>query len=137
MLTQIDNLQHDPRDDDIVAGIQDIQVARVAGGCGEPAADGLQRDAAEVDGDEDPGVLPGLEAREGLVEAEDDVLEGQVDAGGEEGGGEDDDDDLGLVGWAVWRKGRYTISRWCFHSKEYVVLGNVLHGLKCMKLRPK
>lgn len=57
----------------------------------------MQSNTAEIDRDEYPGILPRFQPAERLVKAEDDVLEGEVDASGEEGRCEDDRDNLSLV----------------------------------------
>ena len=94
------NLEGDARDDGVVPAIQQLAVVAVGRG-GERAADGLDEQARDVGGQEDDGVPAGPDARDGRVEVEADVLEGQVDAGADHGRGEDDGADLELEGAAI------------------------------------
>lgn len=74
---------------------------RLARGGGDAAADGLHDEAGQVGGEEDARVPHGPDAREGRVERQGDVLEGQVDGGADEGRGDDDAADLHLEGVLV------------------------------------
>ena len=65
----------------------------------------MENEGEEVAEDEDPGVefgsYPGVVAADG----QDEVLQGQVDAGGDEGGSDDETGDLdvepGVIKWIV------------------------------------
>jgi hypothetical protein len=66
------------------------------GVCGrrEATAGALEDEREEIAGDEDACVPDGLEARPRLAEADDDVLEREVDTGGDKGGRDDEAADL-------------------------------------------
>lgn len=68
----------------------------VFGGCSEGTADSLENEGEDVAGDENPCVHAGLDAGEFGADFEDDMFEGEVDAGGDEGGGDDQAADLDL-----------------------------------------
>lgn len=68
---------------------------RLSGGV-DTAADALEDETEDVEGDEEPCVEAGIETGEVRAYSEGDVLEGEVDAGADEGGRQDQADDLDL-----------------------------------------
>lgn len=89
-----DDLPHDTSDHEICAG---FLIARAwSRARGQASTGALEHEREEVAADEDPGVELGSEAGGVGAELDDDVFEGEVDAGGDEGGGDDQAADLGF-----------------------------------------
>ena len=90
------DLPHDTGHHKIVARI--LQGATMVGRGGEAPPRALEHKREEVAEDKDPGVEARLEAGEGGAGFEDDVLEGEINAGGNEGGSDDEAANLDVKG---------------------------------------
>ncbi len=89
-----DDLPHDTSDHKIRA---DFLTARAwSRARGQASTSALEDEGKDVAADEDPGVELGAEAGGVGAQFDDDVFEGEVDAGGDEGGGDDQAADLGF-----------------------------------------
>jgi hypothetical protein len=93
---QIDDLQRNTSDDDIVSGLErfGIDGFLVGGCCVDAAAYSLQAETEDIEGDEDPGVQSGCDARKVWADCARNVFEGEIDARADEGGCEDDADEI-------------------------------------------
>ena len=97
-----EDLEDDAGDDGAVARLREGGPA-AAGGGRDAAPDGLDDEARQVGGQKDARVPRRRQARQGRVEVQRDVLEGEVDGDADEGWGEDDGADLELEGALVPR----------------------------------
>lgn len=77
------HLQTDSRNDGTVAGLQQIGLVGACTG-GDGATNGLNKQARDIGGDEDVGVLGRRDSRKGRVERQADVFEGDVDGDADE-----------------------------------------------------
>lgn len=98
--SQHHDLQADAGDDGVVPAVEQLLVVAPRGG-GDATADGLDDQARQVGGQEEAWVPLGVEAREGRVEREGDVLERQVDGDADERWAENNGADLELEGVLV------------------------------------
>ena len=73
-----------------------LGVAAWVGGSGSATASALDDEGEDIAEDEDPGVEAGFQPGKGGAQLDDDVLEGEVDGGGNEGGSDDETADLDL-----------------------------------------
>lgn len=91
---QRDDLPDDTRDHHVVARVE--QGGIVLAGGGDAASGPLHDEREQVTEDEDPGVEARAEDAVLRPQFNDDVLQRQIDAGGDEGRGDDEAADLGL-----------------------------------------
>jgi hypothetical protein len=94
------DLQRNTSDDGTVSRLGQLGVGVAAGSC-DTSTDGLDDEAAQVGGEEDDGVPAGLDTRDGGVEVDGDMLEGEIDGDADERGCEDDGADLQLKSAAI------------------------------------
>lgn len=95
-----DNLQRNTGNNCTVSRLGQFGVGVAASSC-DASTDGLDDEAAQVGGEEDDGVPAGLDARDGGVEVDGDMLEGEIDGDTDESGCEDDGADLQLESAAI------------------------------------
>lgn len=94
------DLQRNTSNNGTVSGLGQLRIGVAASSC-DTSTDGLDDEAAQVGGEEDDGIPAGLDARDGGVEVDGDMLEGEIDGDADEGWCEDDGADLQLESTAI------------------------------------
>lgn len=94
------DLQCNTSNNGTVSRLGQLGVGVAASSC-DASTDGLDDEAAQVGGEEDDGVPAGLDAGDGGVEVDGDMLEGEIDGDADESGCEDDGADLQLESTAI------------------------------------
>lgn len=88
-----DDLQRNTSNNGTVSRLGQLGVGVAASSC-DTSTDGLDDEAAQVGGKEDDGIPARLDARDGGVEVDGDMLESEIDGDADESGCEDDGADL-------------------------------------------
>lgn len=95
-----DDLQRNTSNDGTVSGLGQLRIGVAASSC-DTSTDSLDNEAAQVGREEDDGIPAGLDARDGGVEVDGDMLEGKIDGDTDEGWCKDDGADLQLESAAI------------------------------------